>query len=96
MALIAVLLIAPQVTEFWTKVALLGALWIVCASRPVVDVLVPRLRPAFARPGRYRLGAAAVAGAAVFAGALVLAGIPARPEAAAAGATTAPAGALPS
>ena len=35
MALIAVLLIAPQVTEFWTKVALLGALWIVCAARPV-------------------------------------------------------------
>ena len=94
-ALIAVLLIAPQVTEFWTKVALLGALWIVCASRPVVDVLVPRLQPAFARPGRYRLGAAAVAGAAVFAGALVLAGIPARPEAAVAGAAAAPTGALP-
>ena len=76
------LLIAPQVTEFWTKVALLGALWIVCAARPVVDVLAPRLQPAFARPGRYRLGAAALAGAAVFAGVLVLAGIPARPEAA--------------
>ena len=51
-ALLAVLLIAPQVTEFWTKVALLGALWIVCAARPVVDVLAPRLQPAFARPRR--------------------------------------------
>ena len=66
-ALLAVLLIAPQVTEFWTKVALLGALWIVCAARPVVDVLAPRLQPAFRRPGGYRLGAAALAGAAVFA-----------------------------
>ena len=51
-ALLAVLLIAPQVTEFWTKVALLGALWIVCAARPVVDVLAPRLQPVFVRPGR--------------------------------------------
>src|SRR6478736_2884079 len=81
-ALIAVLLIAPQVTEFWTKVALLGALWIVCAARPVVDVLTPRLQGAFAPPSRHRLGAAVLTGAAVFAGLLVLAGLPARPEAA--------------
>ncbi len=94
-ALIAVLLIAPQVTEFWTKVALLGALWIVCASRPLVDLLMPRLQPVFSRPGRHRIGAAAVAGAALFVGALVLAGIPARPEAAVAEATVAPTGRLP-
>ena len=50
-ALLAVLLIAPQVTEFWTKVALLGALWIVCAARPVVDVLAPRLQPALHAAG---------------------------------------------
>ncbi len=93
-ALLAVLLIAPQVTEFWTKVALLGALWIVCATRPVVDVLAPRLQAAYTRPGRYRLGVAALAGAAVFAGVLVLAGIPARPEAAVARAAV-PVGTLP-
>jgi hypothetical protein len=94
-ALIAVLLIAPQVTEFWTKVALLGALWIVCAARPVVDLVMPRLQSLFGRPSRYRIGAAALTGAAVFAGVLVLAGIPARPEAAVAGAAAAPAGTLP-
>jgi Na+-translocating ferredoxin:NAD+ oxidoreductase RnfD subunit len=93
-ALIAVLLIAPQVTEFWTKVALLGALWIVCAARPLVDVLAPRLRAAVTPPGRYRLGVAALTGVAVFVGVLVLAGIPARPEAAVARAT-APVGTLP-
>ena len=60
-ALLAVLLIAPQMTEFWTKVALLGALWIVCAARPLVDVLAPRLaarvraaEPLPARCGRAR------------------------------------------
>ena len=37
-ALLAVLLIAPQTTEFWTKVALLGALAIVCAARPLLLV----------------------------------------------------------
>jgi Na+-translocating ferredoxin:NAD+ oxidoreductase RnfD subunit len=94
-ALLAVLLIAPQVTEFWTKVALLASLWIVCASRPLVDVLAPRLQGTSVRPSRYRLGAAALTGAAVFAGVLVLAGIPARPEAAVAGAAAAPGSSLP-
>ena len=40
--LLAVLLIAPTTTEFWTKVALLGALTLVCASRPVIALLAPR------------------------------------------------------
>ena len=53
-ALLAVLLIAPQTTEFWTKVSLLGALWIVCAGRPVVAALAPRMRPSFAQPRRRR------------------------------------------
>ena len=86
-ALLSVLLIAPQTTEFWTKVALLGALTLVCAARPVVEALAPRLGPRLATPGRYGLGAAALVGAAAFAGALVLAGIPARPDAAVASAT---------
>ena len=43
-ALLAVLLIAPQSTEFWTKVALLAALTLVCAARPVVEALAPRAR----------------------------------------------------
>jgi Na+-translocating ferredoxin:NAD+ oxidoreductase RnfD subunit len=42
-ALLAVLLIAPAKTEFWAKVALLGALAIVCAVRPVL-ALLPRIR----------------------------------------------------
>ncbi len=79
-AVLALLLIAPQTTEFWTKVALLGALTIVCAARPFVEALTPRLRraPAFAKPSILR--ATAVTGAAVVAGALVLAGLPARPD----------------
>ncbi len=94
-ALLAVLLIAPQSTEFWTKVALLGALTIVCAARPVVEALAPRLRPAFQAPGRPALGALALAGAAVFAGALVVAGIPARPGVAVASPAIADASSLP-
>ena len=42
--LLAVLLIAPTTTEFWTKVALLAALTLVCASRPVIALLSPRVR----------------------------------------------------
>ena len=85
-ALLAVLLIAPQTTEFATKVAVLGALTLVCAARPALVLLqgtalargagrlAPRRRPL--------AGAAALLGAAGFAGVVVLAGIPARPGAA--------------
>ncbi|MGB8860917.1 MAG: hypothetical protein WCC60_16775 [Ilumatobacteraceae bacterium] len=37
----SLLLMAPQTTEFGTKVALLGSLVLVCAARPVLDRLVP-------------------------------------------------------
>ncbi len=80
--LVAVLLIAPTTTEFWTKVALLGALTLVCASRPVIALLAPRFGPMFTVPRQPVLGALAVGGCAAFAGLLVLAGLPARPSAA--------------
>ena len=88
--LLAVVLIAPQTTEFATKVAVLGALFVVCAIRPVlVRVQVPlRLGG-----GRARLGTVAAAGAAAFVALVVLAGIPARPDEASASAL--PARALP-
>ena len=41
--LLGVLLIAPAQTEFWAKVALLGALAIVCAARPLI-ALLPSIR----------------------------------------------------
>ena len=74
--LLATLLIAPMQTEYATKVALLASLAVVCAARPVLDVLKVRvaLRPALG------LGALAVYALALFA-----AGIPARTETATAG-----------
>ena len=42
--LLAVVLIAPQTEEFWTKVAVLGALFIICALRPVLILLQVPLR----------------------------------------------------
>jgi hypothetical protein len=91
--LLTTLLIAPQRTEFGSKVAVLGALAIVCAARPLLDWLLPaagspddRLwawvarAAARGRAGSAKLGTAALAGSAVFAGLLVLAGLPARPN----------------
>ena len=59
--LVAVLLIAPQTTEFATKVAVLAALALVCAARPVGELILalacaraasgPRARRG-CRPGR--------------------------------------------
>ncbi len=80
--LVAVLLIAPTTTEFWTKVALLGALTLVCASRPLLTLLAPRFAGQIKMPRRPVLGGLAVAGCATFVGLLVLAGLPARPGAA--------------
>ena len=40
-AVMSVLLMAPQTTEFATKIALLSGLVLVCAFRPVLDRLVP-------------------------------------------------------
>jgi Na+-transporting NADH:ubiquinone oxidoreductase subunit NqrB len=93
--LLATLLIAPYTTEFAAKVAVLGALFIVCASRPIFELLgSTRLvaRPArlvgsglgTARARHAAATALALAGAVAFTGLVVVAGIPARPEAAAA------------
>jgi hypothetical protein len=91
-ALLATLMIAPTVTEFWTKVALLGALTAVCALRPFVELLVPRVRRGV--PRRSVVGALAGAGALGFAALLVVAGIPARPDTALASSSVAGAGAM--
>ncbi|HEY3612146.1 MAG TPA: FG-GAP-like repeat-containing protein, partial [Gaiellales bacterium] len=100
--LLATLLIAPQRTEFATKVALLSALAAACGVRLLVELapgLAQRVRLASTRLHATRrvTGAAAVAGAAAFIGLLLLAGIPARTSAGAAGidAPTAGAGRLP-
>jgi ASPIC and UnbV/FG-GAP-like repeat/NQR2, RnfD, RnfE family len=85
-ALVAVLLIAPQTTEFATKVAVLAALAIVCAARPVGMLVLERGRPVrLPQLGRARVWLVAFAAAAAFAGLVVLAGIPARTTEAAAG-----------
>ena len=90
--LLATLLMAPQTTEFASKVALLAALALVCAVRPLLEWLLPESATTgsrLPRLGTRRLGAAALTGAAAFAGLVVLAGIPARtgPEAARAAGT---------
>jgi hypothetical protein len=98
--LLATLLIAPLTTEYATKVAVLGALALVCAARPLVEWLFPaagpaaaRLRLPAARPAA--AGAVALAGAVGFAGVLVLAGIPNRSSASTAVAPLADVGRLP-
>ncbi len=75
--LLSVLLIAPAKTEFWAKVALLGALAIVCAARPLL-ALVPRVH--VDRRVLVALGAAALV---AYTGAIAGAGIRARPATAA-------------
>jgi hypothetical protein len=109
-ALLAVLLIAPQTTEFATKVAVLAALTLVCAGRPLVDLARSWLErtsdsfPARAThairgdalgAGGVAVGALAVVSAAGFVGLIVLVGIPARPSAAAASGPAAQTGGLP-
>ncbi|MDX6628719.1 MAG: hypothetical protein QOH00_965 [Gaiellales bacterium] len=91
MGLVATLLIAPQRTEFATKVALLSALAIACAARALLE-LAPGaeartrwLADARAHATRRVTGALALTGAAAFVGLLLLAGIPARTSAGAAG-----------
>lgn len=91
LAVVATLLIAPQTTEFGTKVALLGSLVIMCAARPLLERLVPvagseddnplrfarRLVAKGAVPALARTGAL-VAAAALLAAGIVAAGSPAR------------------
>jgi hypothetical protein len=82
--LLATLLIAPERTEFGAKVALLGALAIVCAACALAgrfgwgSAAVQGVVRATSGIRPSRLGIAAIAGAAAFAGAVVLLGVPAR------------------
>jgi FG-GAP-like repeat/ASPIC and UnbV len=71
---LATLLIAPARTEFWSKVAVLGALLVVCAAWPLLERYGPRVTL-----GRTALALSGVAVLALYAGGLVAAGIPARP-----------------
>ena len=94
--LLATLLIAPQTTEYATKVAVLSALALVCLFRPLLEWLLPAAdsggagMPAWVRGltsrGRVATGGLAIAAAAGFAGLVVVAGVPARPGTATAGA----------
>jgi Na+-translocating ferredoxin:NAD+ oxidoreductase RnfD subunit len=54
-AVVCVLLMAPQTTEFGSKVALLSGLALMCAVRPIFDRLVPAPGSADDRLGRYAL-----------------------------------------
>ncbi len=72
--LLAALLIAPARTEFWSKVAVLGALAIVTGARPVLARL-PRVRAT----GR-RLAVVVAVVLVGYTGAIAAAGIRARPE----------------
>ena len=102
--LLATILIAPQTTEFATKVAILTALALVCATRGLIEVAGPvrmatlRARLAAPLPSRWPRPAAAGAtlvGALAFGALVFAAGIPARPDAAEASATGGNAGRLP-
>ena len=63
-ALVSTLLMAAQTQEFWTKVALLGGLVVVCAGRFILERLVPEPRSAADHVGRFvkRLATGAGAG----------------------------------
>jgi hypothetical protein len=52
-AVTCVLLMAPQTTEFGTKIALLGGLVLVCATRPLIDRFVPAPDSEEDRLGRF-------------------------------------------
>lgn len=88
-AVFAVLLMAPQTTEYATKVALLGSLTFTCALVPVISWLRRRSTvdvthrtgafPATAATIPMRMGLAALATMTVI-GAIGLAGLPARPD----------------
>jgi Na+-translocating ferredoxin:NAD+ oxidoreductase RnfD subunit len=90
--LVATLLIAPFTTEFATKVAILGALFAVCAARGAIELVGAERLTAFVtrRPPRRVVATAAFAGAIAYAGLVVVAGIPARPDAELASAAGAP------
>jgi NQR2, RnfD, RnfE family len=74
--LLAALLIAPARTEYWSKVAVLGALAIVCLGRALWVRFAPAA-PELAL-GRRRLALAGVLALALYGGGLFVAGMPAR------------------
>jgi hypothetical protein len=78
--LLATLLIAPFTTEFATKVAILAALFVVCATRGVIELAGWERLTALPRPRRPVVAGIALSGAVVYAGLVVTAGIPARPD----------------
>ena len=81
--LLATLLIAPFTSEFATKVAILAALFVVCATRGALELLGSERLSALLdrRPERRVIVTVALAGALAYAGLVVAAGIPARPDA---------------
>jgi hypothetical protein len=95
--LLAALLIAPQTTEFASKVAVLGSLALVCAVRPLIEVLssaglpsqLAAIRVRASKPQRGAVAGTVLCSAVAIAGLLLLAGIPARSNAAAATPTAA-------
>jgi hypothetical protein len=80
--LLGALLIAPMTSEYWAKVALLAALAIVCAARPVVilarEAIERREGARWRPPRRFETGLIAAASLAGFAALIVAAGAPAR------------------
>ena len=95
--LLATLLIAPQTTEFGTKVAILAALFVACTAQGVVALVgLERLGGLFeVRPTRRVVAAAALTGALAYGAVVVAAGIPARPDAGSASAAIVEMDALP-
>jgi hypothetical protein len=81
--LLATVLIAPQTTEFATKVAILAALFVICAAQGVAALVgSERLaRLVEVRPTRRMVAGAALTGALAYGALVVAAGIPARPDA---------------
>ena len=87
--LLAVLLIAPRTSEFATKVSVLAALALVCAARPVIELVLAaeRTRPAVDRTrlriqaaGRAAVGAGTAAAVVASVGIVLVAGIAADPR----------------
>jgi hypothetical protein len=73
---------APQTNEYWTKVALLGGLAVVCAVRPLLDRMRSSTGAVADRPRRQRhvvvQAGALAAGAGLVAATIIAAGAPAR------------------
>jgi len=76
---LATLMVAPQTTEFATKVAILVALVVVCAGRPLLDRWFGPSEDRAAAPARHLVrSAAVVGGVGAFAAATLLLGLPSR------------------